>query len=126
MKPLRTAIRPPNTIAFAQRLIQSIGQEFLDHFIMFGHKHMDVLCSRYTDHYHEERPQQGLDNEVIERRLQSKKRKMSLKSGTGSNTIRLSDVHCHKRLGGLLKNYSRRAAQYTLSIDRSCNRRVIR
>jgi len=29
---------------------------------------------------------------------------------TGPNTLRLGDIHCHERLGGLLKRYSRKAA----------------
>jgi putative transposase len=110
MKPLRTAIRSPNTVAFVERFIQSIGQECLDHFVVFGHEHMDVLCSNYRDHYHGERPHQGLDNQLIESGLPAKKRRVSAKSRTGPNTICLSDIHCHERLGGLLKSYSRRAA----------------
>lgn len=110
IKPHRTAIRSPNTVAVVERFIQSIGQECLDHFIVFGHKHMDVLCSQYRDHYHAERPHQGLDNELIERGLRPKKQKTSAKSRTRPNTIRLGDIHCHERLGGLLKSYSRKAA----------------
>jgi putative transposase len=110
MKPHRTAIRSPNTVAFVERFIQSIGQECLDHFVVFGNKHMDVLCSQYRDHYHGERPHQGLDNQLIERGLRPKKQKTSAKSRTGPNTIRLGDIRCHERLGGLLKSYSRKAA----------------
>ncbi len=65
IKPMRTAIRSPNTVAFVERFIQSIGQECLDHFVVFGHKHMDVLCSSYRDHDHLERPHQGKDNELL-------------------------------------------------------------
>jgi len=110
MKPHRTAIRSPNTVAFVERFIQSIGQECLDHFVVFGHKHMDVLCSQYRDHYHAERPHQGLDNQLIERGLRPKKRMTSAKSRTGPNTLRLGDIRRHERLGGLLKSYSRKAA----------------
>jgi len=109
MMPHRTAIRSPNTVAFVERFIQSIGQECLDHFVVFGHKHMDVLCSNYRDHYHAERPHQGLDNELIEN-LDSKKRKKFKKPANQPETIRLSDIRCHERLGGLLKSYSRKAA----------------
>jgi putative transposase len=110
MKPHRTAIRSPNTVAFVERFIQSIGQECLDHFVVFGHKHMDVLCSQYRDHYHGERPHQGLDNQLIERGLRPKKRMTSAKSRTVPITIRFVDIRCHERLGGLLKSYSRKAA----------------
>jgi putative transposase len=109
MKPHRTAIRSPNTVAFVERFIQSIGQECLDHFVVFGHKHMDVLCSQYRGHDHAERPHQGLDNELIEK-PHTKKQKKSTTPANQPETIRLSDILCHERLGGLLKSYSRKAA----------------
>jgi len=67
---------------------------------------MDVLCSQFKDHYHLERPHQGLGNELIER--------PSMKHGSRfveePGTIRLSDIRRQERLGGLLKSYSRKAA----------------
>ncbi len=104
IKPMRTAIRSPNTVAFVERFIQSIGQECLDHFVVFGHKHMDVLCSTYRDHDHLERPHQGKDNELL---VTAKNRK---RSSQEPETIRLVDIHRKDRLGGLLKSYSRKAA----------------
>lgn len=106
IKPHRTAIRSPNTVAFVERFVQSIQQECLDHFVVFGRKHMDVLCSEYREHYHRERPHQGLDNELIQKPLPKKRKKSEPKV----NTIRLNDIRCEERLGGLLKSYSRVAA----------------
>ncbi len=37
----------------------------LDHFVVFGHKHMDMLCSSYRDHDHLDQPHQGKDNELL-------------------------------------------------------------
>ena len=104
IKPHRTAIRSPNTVAFVERFVQTIKQECLDHFVVFGHKHMDVLCREFKNHYHLERPHQGLDNGLI-MKPSSKTRK------TGEpDTISLSDIRCEDRLGGLLKSYRRIAA----------------
>jgi len=64
IKAKRTAIRSPNMVAYVERFIQSIGQECLDHFVVFGRSHMNVLCSQFREHYHLERPHQGLDNEL--------------------------------------------------------------
>jgi transposase InsO family protein len=61
IKPHRTAIRSPNTVAFDERFVQTIKQECLDHFVVFGHKHMDFLCQEFKDHYCLERPHQGLE-----------------------------------------------------------------
>ncbi len=60
IKTKRTAIRSPNMVAYLERFIQSIAQECLDHFVVFGRSHMDVLCSQFRDNHHLERPHQGL------------------------------------------------------------------
>jgi len=46
-------------------------------------------------HYHEERPHQGLDNELIAPR---------------TSVIGTGPIRCRERLGGLLKFYDRAAA----------------
>jgi len=53
--------------------VQTIKQECLDHFIVFGEKHMSLLCSEFREHYHFERPHQGLGNDVL-RQTMAKKR----------------------------------------------------
>ena len=68
---------------------------------------MDVLCREFMDHYHFERPHQGLDNETIS--AIRKKSKRAKEKAKPPNTIRLSDIRCKERLGGLLKHYSRAA-----------------
>ena len=107
IKPHRTAIRSPNTVAFVERFVQTIKQECLDHFVVFGHKHMDVLCSEFKDHYHFERPHQGMENETLIKPTTKGERKS--KKPKPPDTIRLSDIRCNERLGGLLKSYSRAA-----------------
>ncbi len=102
----RTAFRSPNTVAFVERFVQSIQQEALDHFVVFGRQHMDVICSEFVAHYLLERPHQGLDNDLIQKPAPTKQ----LKSDVTADTIRLSDIRCKERLGGLLKSYSRKAA----------------
>ena len=100
-----TAIQSPNTVAFVECFVQTIEQGWLDYFIVFGHKHMDVLCKEFSEHYHLERPHQGLENELIKNPSKKKCKQSSVKA----NTIRLSDIQCHERLGGLLESYSRKA-----------------
>jgi putative transposase len=86
--------------------VQTIKQECLDHFIVFGTKHMSHLCSEFRKHYHLERPHQGLDNEPPTQ----VNPKNPDKQHDSAGTIRLSDIRCKERLGGLLKSYSRKAA----------------
>ena len=102
----RTAIRSPNTVAFVERFVQTIKQECIDHFIVFGEKHMSLLCSEFREHYHLERPHQGLEN----KRPTHMTTEESGKLPESADTIRLSDIRCKERLGGLLRSYSRKAA----------------
>ena len=103
----RTAIRSPNAVAFVERLVQTIKQECLDHFVVFGHMHTDVLYSEFKDHYHLERPRQRMDNETLIKPT-TKGERTSKKAKT-PDTIRLSDIRWKERLGGLLKRYSHAA-----------------
>jgi putative transposase len=83
-------------------MVQTIKQEVLDYFVVFGHKHMDYLCDQFRVHYHLERPHQGLDNQLIEKPMQN--------ANTTGESIPIAEIHCQERLGGLLKSYSRKAA----------------
>jgi putative transposase len=90
--------RSPNLNAYVERFVQSIQQECLDHFLIFGEKHFDYLVREYVEHYHTERPHQGLGNRVIADE--------SPPAPLDSN----DNVLCRTRLGGLLKHYHRTAA----------------
>jgi putative transposase len=101
-----SAFRSPNTNAFVERFIQSIKQECLDHFVVFGQAHFNHLCREYAVHYHEERPHQGADNAVLQQSTTTK----AQPTAANADTICLSELRCKERLGGLLKSYSRKAA----------------
>lgn len=96
----RLAIRAPNTNAYVERFIQSLQVECLDHFLVFGEKHLDYLVREYIEHYHAERPHHGLGNRLIG-------------AQEGDRPLpaidRLDQIRCETRLGGLLKHYSRAA-----------------
>jgi putative transposase len=98
----RSAYRAPNTNAYVERFVQSIKQECLDYFVVLGQRHMDHLCNQFIEHYHAERPHQGLDNELIKPGRNRRKRQPDL--------IPLGAIACRTRLGGLLKHYHRKAA----------------
>jgi putative transposase len=101
----KSPLRSPNTVAFVERFIQTIQQECLDNFVVFGEKHMNHLCSEFAEHYHTERPHQSKDNELHAQT--GSKRDARPKP---SETLPLREVRCRKRLGGLLKHYYRQAA----------------
>jgi Integrase core domain len=92
--------RAPNMNVYIERWVQSIQQECLDHFIVFGEDHFDYLVSEYVDYYQTVRPHQSLENKPL----------------TGdwpdptSGEPPDGEIVCHSRLGGLLKHYERQAA----------------
>jgi putative transposase len=103
MRVRKAAIRSPNTLAFVERFIQTLGQECLDHFIVFGERHLNHLCAVFVDYYHRLRPHQGKENGVlVQQRRRHKQR--------GPDTVQLSELRCQQQLGGLLKHYYRKAA----------------
>jgi hypothetical protein len=92
IKTIQTPPMSPNMNPFVERFIRSIKHECLNKMLIFGEKHLRYLVHEYVEHYHSERPHQGLDNNMIE----------PLPQGRG-------DVACHERIGGLLKTYRRAA-----------------
>ena len=89
----------PNQNAFAERWVQSIKQECLDRFVVFGEDHFRHIVNQYVEHYNEERPHQARDNLPL-----------SWSSQNRSDAPLLADkIHCDQRLGGLLRHYRRAA-----------------
>jgi len=103
-----SAYRSPNTNAFVERFIQTLQQECLDYFVVFGQQHLDHLVAEMVAHYHEERPHQAKGNSPL-----SSTPSNAEQTGweeTSADVLSLSRIGCHQRLGGLLKHYSRRVA----------------
>lgn len=103
VKVQKAAPRSPNTCAFVERFIQTLQQECLDYFMVFGERHMDYLVSEMVAQYHEERPHQGKENEVLIRGSTKQTKKPVSRP--------IGDIKCRQRVGGLLKHYGWKAAQ---------------
>ena len=95
VKPLLLPARSPNLNAFAERFVGSVRVECLARIVPLGETHLRNAVRAFVDHYHEERPHQGLSNEIIAPKT------TSLGSG---------HVRCRQRLGGVLRFYYRAAA----------------
>ena len=89
--------RAPNLNVCAESFAQTLSQECLDHFVIFGEKHLRHLVSEFLTHYNAERPHQGIGNVP----LSCEPRILKFPSG---------QVRCRTRLGGLLRHYYRSAA----------------
>jgi putative transposase len=95
VKPLLLPARSPNLNAFAERFVESAKSECLERIVPLGEGHLRAAVRAFVEHYHEERPHQGLGNELIAPKTMS---------------IGTDPVKCRARLGGLLKFYYREAA----------------
>jgi putative transposase len=98
--PKRLMYRSPNLNAYVERWVQSIQQEALDHFLVFGEQHFNHLISEYVDDYNTERPHQALENRPLTGEWPEPEHD---KPPEG-------EIVCHSRLGGWLKTYERMAA----------------
>ncbi len=92
--PNRLPRRSPNLNAYAERFVQTIKHECLNHFIVFGERHLDHFVEEFVDYYHTSRPHQGIGNVTPIR----------ARDGPGTGPVR-----CESRLGGVLKHYYRAA-----------------
>ena len=93
--PVRLPARSPNLNAFAERFVESIRAECLSRIVPLGEGHLRAAVRSFVDHYHTERPHQGLGNTLIAPE--------STHAGHGP-------VRCRQRLGGVLKFYCRAEA----------------
>jgi transposase len=89
---VKTTVASPNLNPFAERFIRSIKHECLNKMLIFGELHLRYVVNQYIEHYHTERPHQGIGNNII----------TPLPQGEGK-------IVCQERLGGLLKSYRRAA-----------------
>ena len=95
----RVGPRAPNLNAYAERFVQTLRTECLDHFVVFGEKHLRHILSEFLAYYHDERPHQNLGNAPPCRQEE-----------TILPFVKDQPIHRTERLGGLLKHYSRIAA----------------
>lgn len=94
----------PNMNPYAERWIQSVKRECLDHFLILGEKHLRFLLKTYLAYYHNHRPHQGLGNVTLPMA------ESPVKSEPLPPNIPLDDIICQESLGGLLRHYERQAA----------------
>ena len=97
-KIVKIAFRAHRMQAHVERFIRTLRNEVLDHFIIFGAKHLDSLLNTFLGYYHQSRPHQGKDNQLL---VQAKSRRKTEPPAT----ISIAKVRCEQKLGGLLKSY---------------------
>ena len=88
--------RSPNLNAHLERYMRSLKSECLDRMIFFGRRSLERALGEFVAHYHAERNHQGLGNRIIDPCDEVGKK--------------VGAIECRKRLGGMLRYYSREAA----------------
>jgi putative transposase len=97
---IRVGPRAPNLNAVAERWVQCVKTECLDHFVIFGEDHLRYILKEFLIHFHEERPHQSFGNRPL------------VQQGGPEPPASLpfpAEVERRTRLGGLLKHYHRAA-----------------
>ena len=82
--------------SFAERFVLSVNSECIDQMILFGGASLRRALGEFCEHYHTERPHQGLSNALITQDPRA--------CPPSGNIVAL------ERLGGLLRYYHRLAA----------------
>jgi putative transposase len=83
--------------------VRAIRAECLDHFVIFGERHLRYLARELVAHYHTERFHQGLGGQLV--RPPPAPRNDNAEPVSGRGIIR-----CRSRLGGALNFYHPEAA----------------
>jgi transposase InsO family protein len=89
---IRTPVRAPRANAIAERFIGTLRRECLDHILITGPRHLDIVLREYLQHYNAHRPHRSLHQRP-----------------PVDDTLRPSGAAVHirrrDRLGGLLHEY---------------------
>lgn len=91
---IRTPVRAPRANAYAERWIESLRAECLDHLLIVSHRQLERALHAYIDHYNGARPHRGLGLEVPEPTI---------------TPPPVGRIERHDILGGLIHEYRRAA-----------------
>jgi putative transposase len=89
---IRTPIRAPRANAIAERFIGTLRRECLDHLLITGPRHLDIVVREYIRHFNTHRPHRSLDQRPPARSTPPR-------SGAANRVLR------RDRLGGLVHEY---------------------
>jgi putative transposase len=95
-------VRSPNLNPHAEAWVQRTKHEVLNHFLVFGERHLRYIRKSWLQYYHFYRPHQGLGNVLLDERDKT--------PPDLSDTVPLGKITCHESLGGLLMHFERKAA----------------
>ncbi|MEX0755924.1 MAG: integrase core domain-containing protein [Actinomycetota bacterium] len=95
---IRTPVKAPKANAFAERFVGTVRRELLDRLLILGPRHLDLVLSRFAEHYNTQRPHRGLSLGVPDH------------PEPVASVERVPEVRCRPVLGGLIHEYHAVAA----------------
>ena len=95
---MKIPAQSPNCNPHAERFVKTIKYECLNHFVIFGERHLRRLIKEFVEHYMTERFHQGIGGQLI--------RNAHPTNDNGAD----GKVARRSRLGGLPNYYYRKAA----------------
>jgi hypothetical protein len=98
VKSVKTPAQSPNCNQHAERFVKTIKYECLNHFVIFGERHLRHLIKEFVEHYMAERFHQGIGGQLI--------RNVDPMNDNAAD----GKVARRSRLGGMLNYYYREAA----------------
>jgi putative transposase len=98
IKGMKIPAQSPNCSPYAERFVETIRRECLNHFVFFGERHLRYVVKEFMAHYHTERFHQGIGGQLI--------RNVGPMNDNGAD----GKVACRSRLAGMLNYYFREAA----------------
>src|SRR5712691_10815339 len=93
-----TPIRAPKANAYAERWVETVRAECLDHVLVLGRRHLERILGAYVEHYNRARPHRGLGLAVPD------------PARVERVPLRPRDVRRRTVLGGLINEYHGAAA----------------
>jgi putative transposase len=93
----------PNLNAYAERWVQTLRVECLDHFLVLGESHLRHIVKEFVEHYNFDRPHQARGNVPLPDAV-------AVDAGKSRSPPATGEIICKQRLGGLLRHYQRQAA----------------
>ncbi len=89
----------PNCDPHAERFVKTVRTECLNHFVIFGERHLRYVLREFTVHYLSERCHQGIGGQIIRPT-----------PSPSNDNVMLGPIGCRSRLGETLNYYCREVA----------------